>query len=80
MSRIAGSANEKEHEMKHASRFAVIVMASAAISMTGSPARAAEPDAFGQHVRDCAQVGLSGEHNPGMHEGAAGWTGMTCHD
>jgi len=36
---------------------------------------------FGQHVRECAQqVGFSGEHNPGMHRGAAGWDGMTCHE
>ena len=34
---------------------------------------------FGQHVRTCAQaMGFSGEHNPGMHHGAAGWDGMPC--
>ena len=34
---------------------------------------------YGQHVRDCAQtVGFTGEHNPGMHRGFAGWDGMTC--
>jgi hypothetical protein len=34
---------------------------------------------FGQHVRVCAQtMGLSGTHNPGMHQGYAGWDGMTC--
>jgi hypothetical protein len=34
---------------------------------------------YGQHVRDCAQtMGLSGEHNPGMHHGYAGWDGTTC--
>ena len=29
---------------------------------------------FGQHVRTCAQtMGFSGTHNPGMHQGFAGW-------
>lgn len=29
---------------------------------------------FGQHVRMCAQtMGFSGTHNPGMHQGFAGW-------
>lgn len=41
-----------------------------------APAGAAD---FGQHVRTCAQVmGFAGDHNPGMHHGHAGWTGMTC--
>ncbi|HEX6872079.1 MAG TPA: hypothetical protein VF163_13355 [Micromonosporaceae bacterium] len=36
---------------------------------------------FGQHVQDCARtMGLSGTHNPGMHQGRAGWDGMTCHE
>ena len=35
--------------------------------------------ASGQHVRSCAQsMGFSGMHNPGMHQGAAGWDGMAC--
>jgi hypothetical protein len=34
---------------------------------------------FGQHVRICAQaMGFTGEHNPGMHQGYAGWDGMSC--
>ena len=34
---------------------------------------------FGQHVSTCAQkMGLSGDHNPGMHHGASGWDGMPC--
>lgn len=34
---------------------------------------------YGQHVRQCAQtMGFTGEHNPGMHNGFAGWDGMTC--
>ena len=40
----------------------------------------AGPSDYGQHVRHCAQtMGLSGEHNPGMHQGNAGWDGMACH-
>jgi len=44
-------------------------------------AHAADPAAndYGQHVRHCAQtMGFTGEHNPGMHQGNAGWNGMTC--
>jgi hypothetical protein len=34
---------------------------------------------YGLHARDCAQtMGFTGEHNPGMHQGFAGWDGMTC--
>lgn len=29
---------------------------------------------YGQHVRTCAQeMGFDGMHNPGMHQGFAGW-------
>ena len=34
---------------------------------------------FGQHVRECAQTtGFSGTHNPGTHQGFAGWDGVPC--
>jgi len=34
---------------------------------------------FGIHVSTCAQtMGLSADHNPGMHQGASGWNGMPC--
>jgi Spy/CpxP family protein refolding chaperone len=34
---------------------------------------------FGEHVRVCAQtMGFTGSHNPGMHQGYAGWNGMPC--
>jgi hypothetical protein len=35
---------------------------------------------FGQHVAACAQQmgGFTGSHNPGMHQGFAGWDGSTC--
>jgi hypothetical protein len=63
-------------------RSVVMVLALAA-PLVGSAAWASPQagDEFGQHVRECAQqVGFSGEHNPGMHRGAAGWDGMACHD
>lgn len=37
---------------------------------------------FGRHVATCAQtMGLSGTHNPGMHQGITGWEPMhgSCH-
>lgn len=47
---------------------AVLIMA----GVVGMPAYAA--DDFGQHVRTCAQsMGFSGDMNPGMHHGRAGW-------
>ncbi len=50
--------------------------------LVSAPAWAAPPSgpaSFGQHVRVCAQeVGFSGDHNPGMHHGVAGWDGMPC--
>jgi hypothetical protein len=51
--------------------------------MISTPAWADGPGAgdFGQHVSQCAQqMGFSGDHNPGMHDGAAGWDGMSCSD
>ncbi|WP_454852331.1 hypothetical protein [Promicromonospora soli] len=34
---------------------------------------------FGQHVRECAQtMGFTGQHNPGMHHGYAGWDATDC--
>lgn len=47
------------------------VVASAQTVSTGS--------VFGRHVSECAQtMGFSGDHNPGVHRGAAGWDGMPC--
>ena len=34
---------------------------------------------FGEHVSQCARtMGLSADHNPGMHQGVGGWDGMPC--
>jgi hypothetical protein len=36
---------------------------------------------FSQCVRHCAQtMGFSGDHNPGMHQGNAGWDGQSCQE
>lgn len=44
----------------------------ALIGVVLAPAGAS--DDFGQHVASCAQgEGLNGSHNPGMHQGYAGW-------
>ncbi len=38
------------------------------------PAGAATGEDFGEHVSTCAQtMGFDATHNPGMHEGYAGW-------
>lgn len=57
-------------------RAAGVVAATTALALA-SPAvatAAASGADFGQHVRHCAQsMGLDGTHNPGMHQGFAGW-------
>ncbi len=68
--------------MDRIARFAAVGAALVLPLLASSPASAAPPQdagTFGQHVRVCAQlVGFSGDHNPGMHHGAAGWDGMPC--
>jgi hypothetical protein len=59
------------------------LLTGAALILTPATAGAATTDTtptnFGQHVRTCAQeMGFSGDHNPGMHHGAAGWDGTPC--
>jgi len=65
--------------MKRTVGLAVIAVALLAWSPTAGAEPPAGAGAFGQHVRACAQqVGFSGEHNPGMHQGRSGWDGMPC--
>ena len=53
---------------------AALVVATPATAYAGSTA-----GDFGQHVRLCAQtMGFTGSHNPGMHQGRAGWDDMPC--
>ena len=54
---------------------AIGVGASAVLTLaTGSATPAAAADEFGKHVSVCAQeVGLSADHNPGVHQGFKGW-------
>jgi len=50
--------------------------ATAVMTATGSGAATAAGAGqdFGQHVPTCAQAtGFDGTHNPGMHQGFAGW-------
>jgi len=66
--------------MRRVVQIAIAVTALAA-PMIGASAWADESAAgsFGQHVSECAgQLGFSGDHNPGMHHGAAGWNGTSC--
>jgi len=68
-----------EGTMRMRATFARLVVAgtlTAAIVLTPSMALAATGTGyeFGQHVENCAQtMGFSGIHNPGMHQGFAGW-------
>lgn len=61
---------------------AVVVLVPAALGIgLASPAAAAPAPqaAFGQHVSECARtMGFDGDHNPGMHQGKAGWHGPAC--
>ena len=55
-----------------------ILVGAAAATLLATPVSASADSGtghqFGQHVSMCAQdTGLSGIHNPGMHEGFAGW-------
>jgi Spy/CpxP family protein refolding chaperone len=48
-------------------------------SPAAAQAAAATGADYGQHVRVCTQVmGFSGDHNPGMHQGYAGWDATDC--
>lgn len=62
--------------------FLAAALASGAVALPAAGASAATPDptaAFGPHVSECAKtMGFTGARNPGMHQGAAGWGGMTC--
>jgi hypothetical protein len=53
----------------------------AAVPATGraQPLGAESGRTFGQHVASCARdMGFDGAHNPGMHQGFAGWPGDDC--
>jgi len=48
-------------------------------SVTGAASASTGQD-FSQHVRECQQsMGFTGTMNPGMHQGASGWSpGHVC--
>lgn len=55
---------------------ALALIPTGASAQTGSGGAGSQ---FGHHVVACAQqMGFSGSHNPGMHQGFAGWNGMAC--
>lgn len=64
--------------MRTMTKVAAVLVLVGAGALAGTPAQAVEtPVGFGQHVVMCAQnMGFSGTHNPGMHQGAAGWQDM----
>ena len=67
--------------MRHILQVVVIGGIASALTVLPLSAAVASPSApsFGQHVSQCARtVGFSAAHNPGMHHGASGWTGMPC--
>lgn len=50
----------------------------AVVLLHASPATAVSGPTFGDHVAECARtMGLSGTHNPGVHQGAHNWDGLT---
>ena len=59
---------------------AALTAGAVVLPVAGASAATPNPGpAFGQHVSECARtMGFSGTHNPGMHQGRAGWDGMTC--
>lgn len=49
-----------------------------ALPAAGATAATTGPD-FAEHVIACAQsMGLTGDHNPGEHQGLSGWTKKPC--
>lgn len=61
-------------------RFIVSTLVATALVLgTAGVASASTGGNYGQHVATCAKThGFSGDMNPGMHHGAAGWTGDSC--
>lgn len=53
------------------------VVAAVGLAPTAASADAADGQEYGAHVAACAQeMGFDGIHDPGMHSGYAGWSGM----
>lgn len=68
------------NRIRTSAMLAAATAAAMALTVPGI-AQAADPAAnnYGQHVRCCAQtMGFTGDYNPGMHHGNAGWNGMAC--
>ena len=53
---------------------AVSTALAAAVLTVGAATPATAAGDFGDHVSTCAQtIGFNADHNPGMHQGRAGW-------
>lgn len=60
--------------------FAVVALAGPGLLIAGSAQADDDTAAFGQHVQMHAQMmGFDGPHNPGMHQGKAGWDHSHAH-
>lgn len=58
---------------------AAIAVATLSVAAPASARPAPGVQNFGSHVSHCARdMGFDRAHNPGMHQGAAGWTGSEC--
>lgn len=62
------------HSRARAVGLGALTLIAAMAGSTGVIVQAVAADDFGRHVVSCAQdVGLDGDHNPGMHPGRVGW-------
>lgn len=58
---------------------ATLAVATLAVAGPATAQAATEGQDFGGHVASCAgNMDFEGAHNPGMHQGAAGWDGTEC--
>jgi hypothetical protein len=67
------------HIRRTTRRVAIVAITAIAIVLVPAVAWADTGRDFGGHVVNCARtIGFNGQHNPGMHQGFAGFTPHTC--
>ena len=62
-------------------KFLIVLIISSGLLVPGVAGAAppAEPGAFGRHISICAREhGFDATHNPGSHQGRAGWDATPC--
>ncbi|MBC6445879.1 hypothetical protein [Actinokineospora xionganensis] len=65
---------------RNATILATALVAATLTALGGGTAQADTGQEFGHHVSTCAQtMGFHAGHNPGTHQGYAGWNGHHCH-